>query len=371
VNLFPASTSLERPAIRIAALGVMLFGLAVICLAPAKAESATLAQATQVTPVTQATIEAPERRVLLLTDKPGDPFIDRIRAEVAGLGLAVLVRNSAGSLEDEARAEHAVAAIRVLPSLKGVEVWMADETSGRSLLRQLIVDERPGGPDQGLIALQTTELLRTSLFPKQANPLAQPAEPAALPGAQPVAAAHAAATPAPSRMAETGIQAGFGTIYSPGGAGPAMQGWLELHQFWSPRLGLALDFSFPLGGSTVSAVEGSSRVGTYLGGIEFLVRSRPQHSYYANAGIAASVAWIVAHGQEARAPLKDASSSAVVGAAYLRASAGWSGSFYKIGVLGLAGGTMKRIAIRFAGNDAADWGWPFLAAFLTAELDWH
>jgi hypothetical protein len=123
--------------------------------------------------------------VLLLTDKPGDPFIDRIRAEVAGLGLAVLVRESAGPLEDEARAEHAVAAIRVLPSHKGVEVWMADETSGRSLLRQLIVDERPGGPDQGLIALQTAELLRTSLFPKQGIRRAQPAAPATPPATQP------------------------------------------------------------------------------------------------------------------------------------------------------------------------------------------
>ena len=196
---------------------------------------------------------------------------------------------------------------------------MADETSGRSLLRQLIVDERPGGPDKGLIALQTAELLRTSLFPKQANP----AEPATLPATPPVAAAQAAAAPVPSRMAETGIQAGFGTIYSPGGAGPAMQGWLSLHQFWSPRLGLALNFSFPIVGSNVSAVEGSSRIGTYLAGIEFLVRSNPQHSYYANAGIAASLVWIVAHGQDARQPLKDASSSALVGAAYLRAGAGW------------------------------------------------
>jgi len=303
--------------------------------------------------------------VLLLTDKLGDPFMDRIRAEVAGLGLAVLVRSSAGSLEDEARAEHAVAAIRVLPSSKGVEVWMADETSGRSLLRQLIVDERPGGPDQGLIALQTAELLRTSLFPKQTNP----AEPAPLPTRQAVAAANA--TPVPSRESETGIQAGLGTIYSSGGAGPALQGWLSLHQFWSPRLGLAIDFSFPLGGSRVSAVEGSSRVGTYLGGLEFLVRRHPRHSLYANAGIAASVAWIVSRGQDARAPLNTASSNAVVGAAYLRASAGWSGSFYKIGILGLAGGTLERVAIHFAGNDAAHWGWPFLAGLLTAEIDWH
>jgi hypothetical protein len=357
VNFFPASTSLERPAIRIVALGAVLFGMAAICLAPTPAQSATLAQATS---------ETPGRRVLLLTDRPGDPFMDRIRAEVAGLGLAVLVRESAGPLEDEARAEHAVAAIRVLPSHKGVEVWMADETSGRSLLRQLIVDERPGGPDQGLIALQTAELLRTSLFPKEPNPAVPPAT-ARL--ATPVAPAEA--SPAPPRVAETGFQAGFGTLYSRGGAGPAMQGWLSLHQFWSERLGLSLNFSFPIVAGSVSGIEGWTRVGTYLAGIEFLVRSQPHSRYYANAGLAAAMAWLVSHGQDVRSPLKDASSSAFVGAAYLRAGAGWSGSFYKVGVIGLAGATLDQVAIRFAGNDAGSWGWPFAAAFLTAELDWH
>jgi hypothetical protein len=348
---------LERPAIHIAAaFGGALFGLAVICLAPAKAESATLAQSTS---------EAPARRVLLLDEKPSDPFMDRIRAEVAGLGLAVLVRNSTEPLEDEARTEHAVAAIRVLPSRKGVEVWMADETSGRSLLRQLIVDERPGGPDQGLIALQTAELLRTSLFPKQPNPPGQPAAPATPP------AAPSASPAAPSRESETGVQAGLGTLYSPGGAGPAMQGWLSLHQFWSPRLGLALNLAFPLVGASVSGPEGSSRIGTYLAGLEFLARCHPRHSYYANAGIAASLAWMVSRNQDVKGPLQGTASSALVGAAYLRASAGWSGSFYKVGLLGLAGGTFERVAIHFAGNDAAHWGWPFVAAFLTAEIDWH
>ena len=63
-----------------------------------------------------------------------------------------------------------MAAIRILPSRNGVEVWMADEASGRSLLRQAIVDETPGGPNQDVIALQTAELLRTGLFPETPGP---------------------------------------------------------------------------------------------------------------------------------------------------------------------------------------------------------
>jgi len=41
--------------------------------------------------------------------------IKLLGANLIILGLAVLVRESAGPLEDEARAEHAVVAIRVLP----------------------------------------------------------------------------------------------------------------------------------------------------------------------------------------------------------------------------------------------------------------
>ena len=85
------------------------------------------------------------RRVLLLVDSPGDPFMDRIRAEVVSLGLEGVVRAPQGSIEARARAEHAVAAIRILPSRNGVEVWMADAASGRSLLRQVIVDETREG----------------------------------------------------------------------------------------------------------------------------------------------------------------------------------------------------------------------------------
>src|SRR5262245_61545358 len=92
-------------------------------------------------------------RRVLLGEPDHDPFLERVGAEIAGLGFSLLRADSNGPLEAAARAAQAVAAIRVLPSRKGVEVWMADATSGRSLLRQVVVDESPSGPDQDLIAL--------------------------------------------------------------------------------------------------------------------------------------------------------------------------------------------------------------------------
>src|SRR6185436_10907650 len=81
------------------------------------------------------------RRVLVLAETPSDPFVGRIRNEIVSMGLEVVVQAPRGSIDASARAEHAVVAIRMLPSQKGIEVWMADATSGRSLIRQLIVDE--------------------------------------------------------------------------------------------------------------------------------------------------------------------------------------------------------------------------------------
>ena len=140
---------------------------------------------------------------------------DRIRSEVVSLGLEFVVRAPQGPIEASARAEHAVAAIRILRPATGVEVWMADETSGRSLLRQVIVDETEGGPNQDVVALQTAELLRTGLFPKPPPAEASPA---------PAAPAPVIVSVAPPRsVGEKGVTAGVGLLYSAGGASPAWQ----------------------------------------------------------------------------------------------------------------------------------------------------
>ena len=68
------------------------------------------------------------------------------------------------SLDAAGRNNQATAAIRMVPSRKGVEIWLANQPTGRTLLRQLIIDERASTPNEGLVALQTAELLRTSLL---------------------------------------------------------------------------------------------------------------------------------------------------------------------------------------------------------------
>ena len=338
---------------------------------------ATLGAAVAIVPaVGRAAEDGSTKRVLLLSDKPGDLFIERIKAEIMGVGLGVLTRPPSGPFEEDARAQHAIAAIRLLPARNGVEVWMADATSGRSLLRQIIIDERPEGPDQGLIALQTAELLRTSLFPKTPETHGQPQTTTPAPPLEKTATAVAGrlttAAPAGSvPSANMGVQAGVGALLSPGGSGPAMQLWLSLHRFFGRRLGLAVDLSLPAIRATLQGPEGKAKISTLLAGLTLLARLHTGPSeWFLNAGLGAAVVRVGIQG-EGTASLTSSSSNVVTGAAYARVDGGYAPTgWLRLGAHVTGGGAFNQLHLNFAGNDAGTWGHAFATATLFAELDW-
>jgi hypothetical protein len=309
-------------------------------------------------------------RVLVLVDKPGDAFMGRIKAEIVSLGLDVAVRAPVGSLDADARAEHAVAAIRMLPSRKGVEVWMADETSGRSLLRQVIVDETTGGPDQNLIALQTAELLRTSFFPKREPTSATASVRQEPPPAPPPIVLQAAP---PQSSGEGGAQVAIGALLGAGGASASLQGWLSFQHLWGRQFGIGLTLSAPLRSGTLSGPEGTSDVGVVLVGGEVLARLG-SHRFFLTPGLGGGLAVVLLRGhpsQEGTLALRGASLNAYTGVGYLRVSLGWRAArWLLVGATGLAGATTGRVHITFAGNDAGSWGVPLLGGALFGEVDW-
>jgi hypothetical protein len=322
--------------------------------------------------------------VLLVVDRPNDRLTERIRAEVAGLGLTIVTlepwrtHQVPGPLEAVARREHAAAVIRTLPTGQGVEVWMADATSGRSLLRQLIVDESAEGPNEGLVALQTAELLRTSLLsqPREPAPAAvAPPSPSTTTAASSAGAADSSVTihaGGPETEPETGVDASFGVLFSPGAGDAALQVWLSLHRTLTPRLAVAVDASGPLRPATQSGPEGSARVGAYLVGAVLLARLTALDSaLYAAAGGGLAVVRVGAEGQAAP-PLVATSASGVTGAVYLRADAGVQARpWLRLGARAVAGAAVPSLTLRFAGNDAGAWGRPFIAAFAVAQLCWR
>ena len=318
-----------------------------------------------------ATLAAPEepdkhRRVLLVVDDPADPFIGRIRAEVALLGVEVVMKAPQGPIEASARSEHAVAAIRMLPSRRGVEVWMADETSGRSLIRQVVVDETPRGPNENLIALQTAELLRTGLFPR---PTPQ--------ASQPVDAPPVIVTPAPPRASgESQLVSSVGLLSGGGDAGAAWQAGVAFQHFWNDRLGFAISLSAPFQRGTMSGPEGTADVGAVTLGPEALARfEAAQGRLFMTTGLGAALVAVLATGHprdEASAQLMSSFSTAYTGLGYARLTLGWKLSrWVDAGVNVAAGTTTARVQIRFAGTRAGEWGMPVLAAGLFAGVGWH
>ncbi|HEX6245101.1 MAG TPA: hypothetical protein VFZ61_29470 [Polyangiales bacterium] len=293
--------------------------------------------------------------------------MERVGAEIEKLGFSLVRSDTHGPLEAAARAEQALAALRVLPTRTGIEVWMADATSGRSLLRQVIVDENPAGPDLELIALQTAELLRTSLLGKQARqaPSAAPAE------AQPAAPSEPQredAQPA-AREKSTAVQVWCGGLYSTGGADTALELGASLQRFFGARWGLGVDLGFPILPGEIRQVEGSAKLGTYLVGVLALVRFRPAAGrFFSTLGAGAALLLLDYRG-DTQDPLQAKAGLQRAGAAYLRADLGIvAASWLRFGVRGLGGASFPTVSVTFAGNDAGKIGPGLFAGFAFAEL---
>jgi hypothetical protein len=260
---------------------------------------------------------------------------------------------------------------------------MADETSGRSLLRQLIVDESAGGPNQGLVALQTAELLRTSLLSRR-GARGVPGAPGGTDVASGAATDGGAPAPGPAGAISTpatapaggneivGVEGAVGVLGSPGGSAAAVQAWVSAHHPFGRRLGLAVDLSLPLRAGSLSGPEGSARLHAALAGLALVARlAEPPSGMFVNAALGLGAARVTADGKTT-APLVATSASALTAVAYLRADAGFDvARWLRLGARGVAGTTLTDVSIRFAGNPAATWGRPFLAALALVELDWR
>lgn len=117
--------------------------------------------------VTLFTAVAHAEKILLVDDADTRPVGVRLRAELVSLGfevelaLAPEVEPSRASLEQAAREAGAVAALRVRASRAGVEVWVMDRVTSKTVLREVVFT---GGDDEGLVAVRAVELLRASLL---------------------------------------------------------------------------------------------------------------------------------------------------------------------------------------------------------------
>src|SRR5580704_16334755 len=118
----------------------------------------------------RASAESGATLVAIVTAEPNSSLTRRVRAELQGLGVDVIVLKppdeglaSRAPLEQAARSVGAVAAVRLVASSEGkVEVWVADRVTGKAVVREL--DASESGASDAAVAVGTVELLRASLM---------------------------------------------------------------------------------------------------------------------------------------------------------------------------------------------------------------
>ena len=73
----------------------------------------------------------------------------------------------------------------------------------------------------------------------------------------------------------------------------------------------------------------------------------------------------------ANAPLLANSGSTTAGAIYVLADGGVAATrWLRLGARAVAGAVPQGVLVKFAGNEAARWGLPFLAVFVLVDLSW-
>jgi hypothetical protein len=159
--------------------------------------------------------------VAIVTAEPGSALTRRVRAELEGLGLDVIVLKppdegspSRAPLEQAARSVGAVAAVRLIPSGEGkVEVWVADRVTGKAVVREL--DAPESGTSDAAVAIGSVELLRASLMELHSGEPPHGDAPA-------TARIQAIALPSgPPRVPRLGLGAGAGAELGLRGLGPS------------------------------------------------------------------------------------------------------------------------------------------------------
>ena len=180
--------------------------------------------------------------VAIVTAEPNAPLTRRVRAELEGLGVDVIVLKppDEGSsvrapLERAARSVGAVAAVRLVASSEGkVEVWVADRVTGKAVVREL--DASESGASDAAVAIASVELLRASLMELHST---EPPH-GEVPASDRVRALALPVPGAAPAMPRLGLSAGAGAELGARGLGPSADAdiglWIRVASRFGARL---------------------------------------------------------------------------------------------------------------------------------------
>ncbi len=305
--------------------------------------------------------------VAVVTAEPASAMARAVRRELELLGLDVIVlRPSAEAtvarspLEQAARSVGAIAAVRLVPSAGGAEVWVADRVTGKTLVRRLL---SPDGRESE-IALGAVELLRASLMELHA-----PSPPVGELPATSQVGALALPTVAPSTSEPPHLGLSVAAAIEPvRGLAPLGAAQLAVWARIAGGLGVRAFANLTFAAAEAHVPEGAVRVTAHLLGAEASYDLRASELRWVPVvGVGAAAAWVQAAGA-ANAPFQGASSTAWRGGPYARMGLGCAvarGLRLRADALALVVPT--RTSIGVAGRTIGQWGRPELVFSLGFE----
>jgi hypothetical protein len=349
---------------------------------------------------------------------------ERVRAELSAMGFSIVL-DAEGSTEptrdtlaEVAEARDAVAAVALIFSREGVELWVVESAKRETRLRRFVSAEHaraesanaesasaesasagsgnaePANADPTL-ALRTAELLRATLLAVSAERAvavdvaaaeprkpAEPGEPAAQTASEPplttalaASAASAAAAPAapvdPDFSRALSLRLGTGLVWSAGGLG-TFPGLELAAQWWlTKRLGVELAAIVPLARMAEQSPEGSSS--TRVAALSLAIAAslplgNPDWVWDIGGGIAGLA--LQTKGTPASTAYVQEENVGVAVAPLLRSGLGYAFTRrLRLRLGACLGVSVPRFVVVHAGTTAATWGLPFASAELALEVD--
>ena len=322
-------------------------------------------------PVSFASSNAP---IAVVRDPETDErTLTRLRAELDALGLRVVEvaappgTQSPRTLERAAREVGAFAALRIVPWERGIEVWIADRVTGKTLLRELVV--APGEAADEIVAVRAVELLRASLLELElpqnhAGSVPPP------PAVERLVSNPRRKAPEPRSGFEFGL--GAGPLLSPGGVNPNWQLLLEARYVMGPTWGAEIVLLLPTLPSTIRQPEGSADITVFVAGAGLTAEMLPKSDPWL-ARVALGVGGAALRMVGSPGPLYvGQTDSVLVALPYTRLDLLYRvGPQLRLGGSIWAGVALPRAAVTFADRRVATWGRPAGSGTLQLEFDFR
>jgi hypothetical protein len=305
--------------------------------------------------------------MLVLIERSKPPFLPRLLAELGSSGFDVAVVTPSTfppgrpEIEQLAQREGATVQLLVVEAGAGLEIWIVDPATGKTVFREVILGLYEPREAPELVAIRLVETFRATLLDFASPHTSAPPLPL-----RPVPPVDSSTHAGPSRFA---IAVGGGGAYSAGGIGPTAHLDLALGYRMGRGFSIAVDGALtPARTKVRGAPEGEAEIAWYLAGVSFgFSPGDPAAPIRFRSSAGAWIGWMSLTGQPVP-PYVNTPAEFVSVIPHLDAGLRLSLTPSVALAPGLSLGVSAPAAsIRFAGREVATWGRPLWMGSLAVE----